>query len=121
MIQVSPESVDLVAKMTEEMGPRLSRNEIGMIKKMAAKETGDALTSRDVRIMSEIVKAMGGGGDDGLTDGETKLVAVVSKVAAKGVVHRLFSRLNHFVIYSFFLLYSQTHPKRRHPTSSRWR
>ena len=81
---MSPESVDLVAKMTEEMGPRLSRNEIGMIKKMAAKETGDALTSRDVRIMSEIVKAMGGGGD-GLTDGETKLVAVVSKVAAKGV------------------------------------
>ena len=112
MIQVSPESVDLVAKMTEEMGPRLSRNEIGMIKKMAAKETGDALTSRDVRIMSEIVKAMGGGGD-GLTDGETKLVAVVSKVAAKGVHSAFFLAI--FVIhsfYSFFLLYSQTHPKR---------
>ena len=50
--------------MTEEMGPRLSRNEIRMIKSMAKKETGDNLSGKDVRIVSEIVKAMGG--DDGL-------------------------------------------------------
>ena len=63
-MQVSPESVELVAHMTEEMGPRLSRNEIRMIKSMAKKETGDNLSGKDVRIVSEIVKAMGG--DDGL-------------------------------------------------------
>ena len=59
---------------------------ISMIKSMAKKETGDSLSGRDVRIMSEIVKAMGGGGatgGDGLSDGEKELVAVVSKVAAK--------------------------------------
>ena len=50
--------------MTEEMGPRLSRNEIRMIKSMAKKETGENLSGKDVRIVSEIVKAMGG--DDGL-------------------------------------------------------
>ena len=63
-MQVSPESVELVAHMTEEMGPRLSRNEIRMIKSMAKKETGDNLSGKDVRIVSEIVKAMGG--EDGL-------------------------------------------------------
>ena len=63
-MQVSPESVELVAHMTEEMGPRLSRNEIRMIKSMAKKETGENLSGKDVRIVSEIVKAMGG--DDGL-------------------------------------------------------
>merc|ERR1719391_1665197 len=63
------------------MGPRLSRNEIRMIKSMAKKETGDNLSGKDVRIVSEIVKAMGG--DDGLSEAEKNLVAVVSKVATK--------------------------------------
>ena len=63
--------------MTNQLGPKLNRREVQMIKKEANNRANINMTPRDVKIVSEIVKAMG----SDLTKDEKKMIAIVTKAA----------------------------------------
>merc|ERR1712018_806408 len=63
--------------MSKELGPKLNRREVKMITKEANKQANINMTPRDVKIVSEIVKAMG----SDLNKNEKKMIAIMTKAA----------------------------------------